>query len=132
MRRLLETSLRFLLQTSGIHFDCVGGPAIAGFALAELIGFAMDADTFVVRKERKAHGLLNAVDGSVRERALLCEDVTSTYESLRWTRDNLLREYPNVEIVGCLILLDREEGDYRAKLGDLPRITLASISEIHV
>jgi orotate phosphoribosyltransferase len=118
----------------------VGGPAIgadpvACSALAASPGGGLKA--FLVRKERKAHGLQRWIEGppiEPDERALVVEDVVTTGGSLITAIERLREE--GVRLAGALAVVDRLAGGADAierELGDpsIPYLPLFTIDDVH-
>ncbi len=113
--------------TADWSFDAVGGLTLG----ADPVGTAMlhasngRLDSFVVRKEGKAHGLQRRVEGpDVAGRRVLAVEDTSTTGASVLTAVDALREV-GAEVVGVAVIVDRGAGDavraagleYRAAYG---------------
>ncbi len=97
-------------------FDVVGGLELGAYPVAIAVSDALYLQTgsstrvFVVRKKAKGHGLERWIEGVVKpgDRALIVEDVVtsggSTLRAIEHSRES------NLEVVGVLAVVDREEG----------------------
>lgn len=95
----------------------VGGPTIGadpmvGATLACAAETGTDLKGFLIRKEPKARGMKKQVEGPSLDgaKALLIEDTVTSGGSLIRAAEALRREWPTCEIIGALVLVDREEG----------------------
>lgn len=95
--------------------DCVGGMAIGADPItAALITCAwqlrMPLRGFIVRKEPKAHGTGQQVEGPIRagDRAVIVEDVVtsggSSLKAIQYARD------AGLQVDRCLAIIDRQQG----------------------
>lgn len=100
-------------------FNVLGGPASA--AIASMAGaVAMGPNhahirCFVYTREKaKDHGTQQQVDGAPldpeKDKILLIDDVLTSGGSLLKSRDAILAKYPEIQIVGAWVLVDRAEG----------------------
>ena len=94
-----------------------------------MLAAADDLNAFIVRKERKEHGLQRWIEGPAiepGERVLVVEDVVTSGGSLVTAIERVREE--GVEIAGALAVLDRLAGGreaIEAALGDgLPYVAL--------
>jgi len=105
------------------RFNALGGPASAAIAsmagavaLAEMDGTGNPClRSFVFTRARaKEHGTQQQVDGAPLDvdttKLLLVDDVLTSGGSLLKCRDALLAKYPDLNIVGAWVLVDRAEG----------------------
>jgi orotate phosphoribosyltransferase len=116
--------------------NAVGGPATAAIPVA-CAGIAVEAGAglraFFVRKERKQHGLQQAVEGPVEEgdRVLVVEDTVttggSTVEALEQVRAS------GLEVAGVLAVVDRLAGggERIAAAAGAPYRALATIDDLY-
>jgi orotate phosphoribosyltransferase len=123
---------RVLLElTADWEYDAVGGLTLGADPVGTAMLHASDGklDSFVVRKEGKAHGLQRRIEGpDVAGRRVLAVEDTSTTGGSVLTAVEALRE-AGAEVVGVAVIVDRgaetavrEAGlDYRAAyhLGEL-------------
>ena len=67
---------------------------------------------FLVRKEAKAHGGAKQIEGHLNpySRVVLVEDVVTTGGSTLKAIDAIRQQYPSVDIVAVLALVDRQAG----------------------
>ncbi len=118
--------------------SAVGGVPVSAIPVACAALAAPDppARVFIVRKERKGHGLQRWIEGpplDPGERCLIVEDVVttggSTIEAVRRVRDE------GLAVAGVLSVLDRLAGGgeaIQAELGDdAPYATLSTIDEVY-
>ncbi|MEM4718107.1 MAG: orotate phosphoribosyltransferase [Desulfurococcaceae archaeon] len=89
--------------------DVIAGVETAGIPLAAYISCYTGKPLVYVRKEKKSHGLGNAVEGEVTgKRVIIVDDVVTTGSSI-------LRAINHVKDVGgfairALVIVDREQG----------------------
>jgi orotate phosphoribosyltransferase len=115
----------------------VGGPTLGADPVAcSVLAAAGDLNAFIVRKERKEHGLQRWIEGPPIEpgdRALVVEDVVTSGGSLVTAIERVREE--GVEIAGALAVLDRLAGGREAiesALGDgLPYVALLTIDDVY-
>ena len=96
---------------------CVGGlavgavPMVSGVSVMSFIK-AFPVDAFFVRKEAKAHGALERIDGFVSEgeEALLIDDVATSGNSIIKSMEGMYAEHPSSIARKALVVIDREEG----------------------
>jgi len=87
-------------------------------------------DCFIVRKERKSHGMQKLVEGLVApkgHKVVIIDDVCTKGESTAWAIENALAE--GMEILGAVCLIDREAGATEL-LRDKYGVQLASIFKL--
>jgi orotate phosphoribosyltransferase len=112
--------------------DAVGGLTLGAdpiaFAIArESVDHPPMVECFVVRKERKAHGMQKLVEGlasSAGRKVVILDDVCTTGESTALAIENA--KSAGMEVLGAVCLIDREAGAgemLREKFG----VELASI-----
>lgn len=104
-----------LALTAGLDYDAVGGLTMG----ADPVAFAMThaaalegrrLDSFVVRKEGKAHGLQKRIEGpDVAGRRVLAVEDTSTTGGSVLTAVEALRE-AGAQVVGVAVIADRSTG----------------------
>lgn len=101
----------------GLDFDVVFGPAYKGIPLSVVTTIALaekfghEARYCSNRKEAKDHGDAGILLGSELkdgDRVLIVEDVTTSGKSIEETYP-ILKAAANVEVVGLLVSLDRQE-----------------------
>ena len=101
--------------TAGLDFDAVGGLTLGADPVAAAMLHAAAArgrrlDSFVVRKEGKAHGLQRRIEGPpVEGRRVLAVDDTSTTGGSVLTAVAALRE-AGAEVVAVAVIVDRDTG----------------------
>jgi orotate phosphoribosyltransferase len=103
-------------------FDAVGGLELGAYPIATSVSDAVYRQTkkilraFVVRKQRKGHGVGGLVAGDVRsgDRALIVDDVITTGDS---TKTAIARAREAGLIVSrAVVLVDRQEDDGKANI----------------
>ena len=101
----------------GLNFDVVFGPAYKGIPLSVITTMALhqlygkDARYCSNRKEVKDHGDTGILLGSPLsdgDRVVIVEDVTTSGKSIEETHPILMAQ-ANVEVVGLMVSLNREE-----------------------
>jgi orotate phosphoribosyltransferase len=115
----------------------VGGPTLGADPVAcSVLAAADDLKAFIVRKDRKEHGLQRWIEGppiEAGERVLVVEDVVTSGGSLVTAIERVREE--GVEIAGALAVLDRLAGGRGAierALGDgVPYVALLTIDDIY-
>jgi orotate phosphoribosyltransferase len=114
----------------------VGGPTLGADPVAcSVLAAADDLKAFIVRKERKEHGLQRWIEGppiEPGERALVVEDVVTSGGSLIGAIERVREE--QVEIAGALAVLDRLAGGrepIEAALGGVPYVALLTIDDLY-
>jgi orotate phosphoribosyltransferase len=115
----------------------VGGPTLGADPVAcSVLAAADDLKAFIVRKDRKEHGLQRWIEGppiEAGERVLVVEDVVTSGGSLVTAIERVREE--GVEIAGALAVLDRLAGGRDAierALGDgVPYVALLTIDDIY-
>jgi orotate phosphoribosyltransferase len=102
-----------------IDFNVLGGPAsaaVASMAGAVALGpnHAHIRSFVYTREKAKEHGTQQQVDGAPldveKDKVLLVDDVLTSGGSLLKCRDALLAKYPDLNIVGAWVLVDRADG----------------------
>ncbi|PSK96320.1 orotate phosphoribosyltransferase [Murinocardiopsis flavida] len=102
--------------TADLGYDAVGGLTLGADPVAAAMLHAAAArgralDSFVVRKEGKAHGLQRRIEGpDVKGRRVLAVEDTSTTGGSVLTAVEALRE-EGAEVVGVAVIVDRGAGD---------------------
>ena len=68
-------------------------------------------ESIIVRKEAKTHGTKKDIEGNIEEvsKIMVIDDVITTGGSTLKAID-VISNYKNVQIVGVMVLVDREEG----------------------
>jgi orotate phosphoribosyltransferase len=115
----------------------VGGPTLGADPVAcSVLAAADDLKAFIVRKERKEHGLQRWIEGPQierGERVLVVEDVVTSGGSLVSAIERVREE--GVEIAGALAVLDRLAGGRdaieRALGGGRPYVALLTIDDVY-
>ncbi len=93
--------------------DAVGGPEIGAVPINGALSAKGYYRTFFIRKEPKKHGLEKWIEGPLKpedRRVVIIDDVATTGISIRKAINSLKRQYPKIEIVRVIVLVDREEG----------------------
>ena len=115
----------------------VGGPTLGADPVAcSVLAAADDLKAFIVRKERKEHGLQRWIEGppiEPGESVLVVEDVVTSGGSLVSAIERVRAE--GVDIAGALVVLDRLAGGREAverALGDgRPYVALLTIDDVY-
>jgi orotate phosphoribosyltransferase len=98
-----------------LQVDAIGGLTLGADPIASAVAFASylnkhPINSFVIRKERKEHGLKKLIEGAVEEgnRVVIVDDVIttggSTIKAIEAAREEKL------EVIKVITLVDREEG----------------------
>ena len=120
------------------HIEAIGGPTLgADPLLGALAVLSVQAgrplNTFIIRKESKAHGLKRQIEGPpLKEgsRVVLIDDVATTGKALLESLDIL--SGLKVKVVKALCLVDRNEGAAEALASrGCPLVSIFNISEFH-
>ena len=97
--------------------SCVGGLAVGAVPLVSAVAtmsFVKGAPVhaFFVRKEAKAHGALERIDGHVLDGAdvLMVDDVATSGGSILKAIEGMRTEHPSCRVGKALVVVDREEG----------------------
>lgn len=114
----LKLAAQKLLETiNQLDATILAGPASAAISImaaaCTMTNQANPKGFVYTRSKAKEHGTKQMVDGiSLRgtEKVLLVDDVLTSGGSLLQCRNTLLGEYPDIEIVGAWVLVDRAEG----------------------
>ncbi|MDY7037351.1 MAG: phosphoribosyltransferase family protein [Thermodesulfobacteriota bacterium] len=108
---LIADAIKDIIGTTQI--DSVGGPTIgADFMLGALSGKGYFR-TFIIRKAPKEYGLNKWIEGQLNEndkKVAIIDDVATTGGSILKAIEAVKGEFPRVEIVKVVVLVDREEG----------------------
>ncbi|WP_026507523.1 orotate phosphoribosyltransferase [Butyrivibrio sp. MC2013] len=131
LKKLGEFYARAIHDTFGLEFDILFGPAYKGIPLAvatcvaisELYG--RDIKYCANRKEVKDHGDKGILLGSKiknGDRVLIIEDVTTSGKSIEETWPILQAQADDVDVVGLMVSLNREEKGLDSDLSALDEI----------
>lgn len=107
-------------KIKGLNFDCIGGLEIGAISIATVIseyGYRTELrswPTFVVRKEKKGHGLGNKIEGLPGRRALIVDDVLTSGGSVLKAVDAAREAKLTVDY--ALVIVDREEQQGRDRI----------------
>ena len=96
-----------------IQVDAVGGPTIGADPMLGALSGKGYYRTFIIRKEPKSHGLSKWIEGQLNKddhRAVIIDDVATTGGSILKAINTVKKEFPQLEIVKVIALVDREEG----------------------
>ena len=108
---LIAKALRGLIGDTSV--DAVGGVIIGAVPMLGALSALGFFRTFFIRKELKEHGLSKWIEGQLTEgdrRVVIVDDVATTGGSILEAIKTLEREFPRIEIVKVIVLVDREEG----------------------
>ena len=123
------------MEEKGWFPDAVGGLTLGAdpvaFAIArESLDCMPPVDCFIVRKDRKSHGMQRVIEGlesTEGHKVVILDDVCTTGESTGLAIENALAS--GMEIVGAVCLIDREAGATEL-LRDKYGVQLASIFKL--
>ncbi len=114
MHLIAQVVIEYMKQNG---FRCVGGRVQGAVPLATAICFQGELESypvqaFFVRKEEKAHGRRELVDGYVSDQddILLVDDVATSGGSILEAIKGLHREHPGTNPRNVLVIIDRQEG----------------------
>jgi orotate phosphoribosyltransferase len=124
-------------RASACNATAVGGVPVSAIPVACAALTAGVEKAFIVRKERKAHGLQRWIEGpelTPGERCLIVEDVVTTGGSTIEALERVHSE--GLVVAGVVSVLDRLAGGgeaIRAALGDeqAPYVALSTIDEVY-
>ncbi len=109
--RVASAAVVELAGELGIEFDAVGGPTMGADALTHGVSMVTDCLWFTVRKEPKARGREQWIEGGrigPEHRALLVEDAVSTGGSVLKAYEQVLAT--GAAVTGVITMVDRGEG----------------------
>ncbi len=124
-------------QVRACRASAVGGVPVSAIPVACAALAAGAEKAFIVRKERKAHGLQRWIEGpelAAGERCLIVEDVVTTGGSTIEALERVRSE--GLTVAGVVSVLDRLAGGaqaIRTALGDeqAPYVALSTIDEVY-
>lgn len=93
--------------------DAVGGLTLGADPMLGALSGKGYFRTFIVRKQPKEYGLNKWIEGQLSnedERVVIIDDVATTGGSILTAIKTVKKEFPNIEIVKVIVLVDREEG----------------------
>ena len=104
------------IEEMGWFPDAVGGLTLGADPIAmaiarESLDRPPTVDCFIVRKERKSHGMQKLVEGlesPAGRKVVIIDDVCTKGESTAWAIENARAE--GMEVLGAVCLIDREAG----------------------
>jgi orotate phosphoribosyltransferase len=123
-------------QARACEATAVGGVPVSAIPVAcagLAAGFPEKA--FIVRRERKEHGLQRWIEGpelAPRDRCLIAEDVVTTGRSTVEAVDRVKSE--GLEVAGVVSVLDRLAGGgeaIAAAIGQAPYVALTTIDDVY-
>jgi orotate phosphoribosyltransferase len=123
------------IEEMGWFPDAVGGLTMGADPIAmsvsrESLDRPPTVDCFIVRKERKSHGMQKLVEGLESpegHKVVIIDDVCTKGESTAWAIENARAE--GMEVLGAVCLIDRESGATEL-LRDKYGVKLASIFKL--
>ena len=131
LRKLGEFYARAIHETFGLEFDILFGPAYKGIPLAVSTCAAIsqlygrDIKYCSNRKEIKDHGDKGILLGSKiknGDRVLIIEDVTTSGKSIEETYPIIMAQADDVDVVGLMVSLNREEKGLESDMSALDEI----------
>lgn len=131
LRKLGEFYARAIHETFGLEFDILFGPAYKGIPLAVSTCAAIsqlygrDIKYCSNRKEIKDHGDKGILLGSKiknGDRVLIIEDVTTSGKSIEETYPIIQAQADDVDVVGLMVSLNREEKGLESDMSALDEI----------
>ncbi len=131
LKRLGQYYAQAANEAFGLDFDVVFGPAYKGIPLSVVTAIALE-DLYGAqvrycsnRKEAKDHGdagILLGSDLHDGDRVLIVEDVTTSGKSIEETYP-ILKAAADVEVVGLMVSLNREEVGRGGKMAALSEVS---------
>lgn len=121
-----------------LNVDSVGGvvmgsaPIVTGISTYSASTGQQTIPGFLIRKATKGHGTQKMVEGHIKPwmRVVLVEDVVTTAGSILKGIDALRAEYPTVDILGVVSLVDRNAGGREAfEKAAIPYQSLYNVDE---
>jgi orotate phosphoribosyltransferase len=123
-------------QARACQATAVGGVPVSAIPVAcSALAAGFPEKAFIVRKERKEHGLQRWIEGPLPDpgdRVLIVEDVVTTGGSTVEAVERVKSE--GLEIAGVVSVLDRLAGGSEAisqAIGDAPYVALTTIDEVY-
>ena len=123
-------------QARAVDASAVGGVPVSAIPVAcASLAAGFPDKAFIVRKERKEHGLQRWIEGpelAQGERCLIVEDVVTTGGSTIAALERVREE--GLEIAGVVSVLDRLAGgaeNIRAAAGGAPYVALTTIDDVY-
>jgi orotate phosphoribosyltransferase len=123
-------------QARACDATAVGGVPVSAIPVAcAPLATGFPEKAFIVRKERKEHGLQRWIEGpplGAGERCLIVEDVVTTGGSTIEAIERVQSE--GLEVVGVVSVLDRLAGGgeaISAVIGDAPYVALTTIDDVY-
>lgn len=123
-------------QARACGATAVGGVPVSAIPVAcAPLSTGFPEKAFIVRKERKEHGLQRWIEGpplGAGERCLIVEDVVTTGGSTIEAVERVQSE--GLEVVGVVSVLDRLAGGgeaISAAIGDAPYVALTTIDDVY-
>jgi orotate phosphoribosyltransferase len=108
---LIAEAIRDLIGDTQI--DAVGGPIIGAVPILGALSGRGYFRTFFIRKEPKSHGLSKWIEGQLSaqdKRVIIIDDVATTGGSILRAINNVKEQFPQIEVIKVIVLVDREEG----------------------
>ncbi len=110
------TAKIFLDMLKGETFDAIGGPTLGADPMVGALGVVAlqngkPVNTFIIRKEAKAHGGKKLIEGPELKRGstvVVIDDVATTGKAFLHALDVL--DEAGINVNACLCIIDREEG----------------------
>ncbi len=122
--------------TTDLHFDAVGGLTLGADPVAAAMMHAANErgrtlNSFVVRKEGKAHGLQRRIEGPdvANVRVLAVEDTSTTGSSVLMAVDALVEA--GADVVGVAVVVDRGARAEVERRG-LPYFAAYDLADLHL
>jgi orotate phosphoribosyltransferase len=123
-------------QARACGATAVGGVPVSAIPVAcAPLAFGFPGKAFIVRKERKEHGLQRWIEGPLPEdgeRVLIVEDVVTTGGSTVEAVERVQSE--GLEVAGVTCVLDRLAGGgeaISAAIGGAPYVALTTIDDVY-
>lgn len=123
--QIIEQLISLITTKHGIgkgNISLIGIPTW-GTPLAAALSYRILLPLGVLRQKIKNHGMAEAVEGAVREKIFLIDDVITTGASMKESEDIIKNNYYKVKEINYITVVDRELHNYNVE-------SLLSITQI--
>ncbi len=129
---------QILIKVGDQPIDAIGGPTLGADPMIGAVGvLSLQAgapiNTFIIRKEAKAHGKGKQIEGpalKAGDKVVVIDDVATTGKAFIHSLDVL--QSMDIEVTQCICIVDREEGAAEAVAAKGSQlVSIFKASEIH-